>query len=34
MGALMAGVLTASRLIGPLGFLQIMRAAKSLATLS
>lgn len=29
MGALMGGVLTASRLIGPLGFLQIMRAASS-----
>jgi all-trans-retinol 13,14-reductase len=27
MGALMGGVITASRLIGPLGFLQIMRAA-------
>lgn len=29
MGALMGGVLTASRLIGPLGFFQIMRAATS-----
>jgi len=29
MGALMGGVLTASRLIGPLGFFQIMRAARS-----
>jgi phytoene dehydrogenase-like protein len=29
MGALMGGVLTASRLIGPLGFFQIMRAASS-----
>lgn len=29
MGALMAGVLTASRLIGPTGFLQIMRAVNS-----
>ena len=29
MGALMGGVLTASRLIGPLGFFQIMRAAAS-----
>ena len=29
MGALMGGVITASRLIGPLGFLQIMRAASS-----
>jgi all-trans-retinol 13,14-reductase len=29
MGALMGGVLTASRLIGPLGFFQIMRAVSS-----
>jgi len=29
MGALMGGVLTAGRLIGPLGFFQIMRAAGS-----
>lgn len=29
MGALMGGVLTASRLLGPLGFVQIMRAASS-----
>jgi all-trans-retinol 13,14-reductase len=29
MGALMGGVLTASRLMGPLGFFQIMRAAAS-----
>jgi all-trans-retinol 13,14-reductase len=29
MGALMGGVLTASRLIGPFGFFQIMRAATS-----
>ncbi len=28
MGALMGGVLTAGRLIGPFGFFQIMRAAK------
>ena len=28
MGALMGGVLTASRLLGPMGFFQIMRAAK------
>ena len=29
MGALMGGVLTASRLLGPSGFIQIMRAASS-----
>jgi phytoene dehydrogenase-like protein len=29
MGALMGGVLTASRLLGPLGFFQLMRAATS-----
>jgi phytoene dehydrogenase-like protein len=29
MGALMGGVLTASRLVGPLGFFQIMRTASS-----
>jgi hypothetical protein len=29
MGALMGGVLAASRLLGPLGFFQIMRAASS-----
>jgi all-trans-retinol 13,14-reductase len=32
MGALMGGVATASRLLGPLGFLQIMRAASAPAS--
>ena len=32
MGALMGGVLTASRLIGPSGFLQIMRAASAFSS--
>jgi hypothetical protein len=32
MGALMGGVATASTLLGPMGFIEIMRSAKSFSS--